>query len=356
MLDEALWEALRLEPGTLRRRSAFFRDYAESLTRPPDPDLDELIQRAGAGAHDGEAVTWLEEPPQTEGDELEVAAGETPRRELRGFDLAIQGDALREAAVAALTLDVEQGLELLRRSGRAYADAGVPYGMFLLTVADPDADAPWRAAVTLMNAWPQPPEPQVGDSIEGQPTLELDEDRPPPRLDSETEAARDPAQYLYLMLAARQDPAVDREYREFFRSLSDHPYARSPVSVGSTGLPLAEWWDLAEALGGHGEPELAAHEALRTRLRGFAEEHGRLLARAQLTDQWTEGHAPVDVVDLDIAATTCLATKRMLADNAVPWNVDDLARVTPLARASLLVGIQMAGWDEERGAGDRTRF
>jgi hypothetical protein len=350
MLDDALWQALRLKPATLESRGAFFLQYAESLTQALAPDLHDLIRRAEVGdARDDEPLTWLEELHEDNDEDIDAVAGELPRRKPRGFDLAIQADALREAALAMLTVDVQEGLGLLRRSGNAYAAANVPYGIFLLALADPAEGAPTEAALTLVRAWPRPPEPDLAPSVDrpgDESERERPEDRLPPVLDSVAAAARDPAQQLYLALAARQDPHLDREYRELFDRFVEQPQARSSVAVGSAGLPLGDWWSLVSELPSLAEPDDQVRADMRARLREFAIEHGRQLARAQGTALWDDGRAAVDIVDLDVAGATCLAVRRMRFAGVTPLSEDDFADVEGLGMVSLSVGLDMAREDE----------
>ncbi len=164
----------------------------------------------------------------------------------------------------------------------------------------------------------------------------------PPLLGGVAAAARDPVQQLYLALAVRQDPHLDREYGELFGLFAEQPQARSVVAVGSSGLPLRDWWSLVSELASLAPERESVRSDVRTRLRDFATEHGRQLARAQGTAQWGDGRAAVDVVDLDVAGAACLAVRRMRFADMPPLSEDDFADVEPLARVSLSIGIQMA--------------
>lgn len=341
MLADALWAALRLEPATLERRGAFFVKYRESLTQSPDPAVDDLIRRAEVGDVPEEPLTWLEDF-EAKADVLESQEG----RDLHGFERAIEADALREAALATLTINVQEGVKLLGQSGDAYRRADIPYGMFLLALTDPNSRAPTQAALTLVRAWPGAPD---GERMlhPDQPEQERPEDRPPPRLDTVATAARDPAQQLYLALATRQDPHLDREYQLLFDRFAEQPEARSSVAIGSTGLPLSDWWGLVLELTSLADANRHTRDNVRARLRYFATEHGRQLERAQRTAQWSSGRAPVDIVDLDIAGATCLVARRMRFAGLTPLTQDDFADLGALAMVSLSVGIEMAREDDE---------
>jgi hypothetical protein len=345
MLDDALWAALRLEPATLERRGAFFLKYRESLRQSLDPAVDGLIRRVEVGDVPEERLTWFED---FEVEDLESVASHEGR-DLHGFEWAIEADALREAALATLTIDVQEGLSLLRQSGSAYRLANIPYGMFLLAVADPNSEASTEAALTLVRAWPE--------ALDGERMLRVDrpeqerpEDRPPPRLDTVATAARDPAQQLYLALATRQDSHPDREHQRLFDRFAEQPEARSSVAIGSTGLPLSDWWGLVLELAALADANQHTRDNLLARLQYFAIEHGRQLERAQRTAQWSSGRAPVDIVDLDIAGATCLVVRRMRFADLTPLTLDDFADLGALAMVSLSIGMDMAREDEEQAS------
>jgi hypothetical protein len=346
MLADSLWRALHLEPATLEGRSAFFLKYVESLTQALDPDLDEIIRRAEVEhTSEGEQLTWLEEFYDGNDEDLDAVVSDLPRREPRGFDLAIRADALREAALATLAVNVQEGRRLLQRSGDAYVAADMPYGLFLRALADPAGGASTRAALTLMRAWPPPPRYDKAlraDRHAGESERERPEDRVHPALDSIAAAARDPAQQLYLVLATRQDAELDREYRELFDRFAQQPHAQSPVAVGSTGISLDQWWSLVSELTSLVDAEDQIRANLEMRLRDFASEHGRQLARAQGTVQWHDARAAVDIVDLDIAGATCVAVRRMQSIGMTPFTKDDFDDIEPLAMVSLSVGLDMA--------------
>jgi len=344
MLDDALWDALRLEPAMLERRGAFFLKYRESFTQSLDPSVDDLIRRVEVRDVPAERLSWLEEV-ERETQDLDSFTSQE-RRDLDGFERAIEADALREAALATLTINVRDGVNLLGQSGTAYGRADIPYGMFLLALTDPNSRAPAEAALTLVRAWPEAPE--------GDPELHLDrseqerpEDRLPPQLDAVATAARDPAQQLYLALTTRQDPYLDRESQRLFDRFAEQPEAQSSVAIGSTGLPLSDWWGLVSELTSLVDANQHTRENLRARLRDFAIEHGRQLERAQRTAQWYSGRAPVDIVDLDIAGATCLVVRRMRFADLTPLTLDDFADLGPLAMVSLSVGMDMAREDDE---------
>jgi hypothetical protein len=347
MLPDALWEALRLEPRTLQRRADFFLAYAESLTQILDPDLDDLIERAEVGDwHEAVGLIWL--GFEAEGDEDPDDVGiELIRREPSGFDVAVRADALREAALAEIAIDAQRGLEFLHQSGKAYEAAGIPYGLFLRALVDPAGDAPTVAGSTLTRAWSPPDADGESAYADDRP-----EDRVGPPLDGIAAVARDPAQQLYLALATRQDPGLDDQYRRLFNIFAEQPQAQSSVAVGTTGLPLSEWWGLVWELSSFEYASEQTRADVEARLRGFAIEHGRQLSRAQRTAQWHEGRAGVDIVDLDVAAATCLASRRMRVAGVPPLTDDDFADVDPLAMVSLSVGLAMARNDEDSaGAG-----
>jgi hypothetical protein len=344
MLDDALWDALRLEPAMLERRGAFFLKYRESLTQSLDPSVDDLIRRVEVGDVPAERLSWLEEV-ERETQDLDRFTSQK-RRDLDGFEHAIEADALREAALATLTINVRDGMNLLGQSGSAYGRADIPYGVFLLALADPNSRASTEAALTLVHAWPE--------VLGGERTLRLDrpererpEDRLPPRLDAVATAARDPAQQLYLALAARQDPHLDREFRRLFDRFAEQPEAQSSVAIGSTGLPLSDWWRLVLELTSLADANQHTRDNLRARLRYFAIEHGRQLERAQRTAQWYGGRAPVDIVDLDIAGVTCIVVRRMRFAGVAPLSEEDFAGVEDLAMVSLSVGLEIAREDED---------
>jgi hypothetical protein len=353
MLADALWDALNLDPATLERRSAFFMKYVESLTRGQDPSVDDLILRAELGNLDGGTpLTWLEAPRLE--DELSGLAAERTSGSSTAAEHAVRADALREAALAALPIDVPGGVGLLRSSGRAYKDAEVPYAAFLIALADPDERAAVGAALTLIRAWPGPPDPdRLAHSTHSTHSTDAPNepgpgpaDYQPPLLDGLTAAARDPAQQLYLALAVCQHHLLAREYSQLFDRLVAQPFGRSAIPFGTTGIALRDWWSLVSELSALGVDD-ALRDRLRTRLRDFAAAHGRQLAYAQGTAEWSQGRAAVDIVDLDIAGATCLAVRLMRLAGLTPLNEDDFADVEPLAMVSLAIGLSMARGDDE---------
>jgi hypothetical protein len=361
MLTPALWDALGLDPEVLERRGSFFSMYVESLTQVLDPEVDDLIRRAelgglrrdGDGEVEGDApLTWLEAPQLDDGEPGGFSA-ERPLDSRSAMGHAVQADALREAALATLPLDVQRGLYLLRESGHAYADAEMPYAQFLTALADPGEENADMAAQTLARAWPEP------SGLEWMARMERPLDDPdfspadyqPPLLDGLTTAARDPAQQLYLALAACQTPRSARERGELLGRVYAQPLGRSTIPFGTTGIALTDWWRLVSEMSALGRAGEEAREGLRARLRFFAVEHGRQLAYAQRTAGWSEGRAPVDIVDLDVAGATCLAVRLMRPAGLRPLDEDDFADLDPLAIVSLAIGLSIArGDDEPEGA------
>jgi hypothetical protein len=321
MLNEDIWEALRLSPVVVRERSNYFEMYANSVTAVFAPDVDTLIDEARAGAvPTDEPFTWLEEP----GEDERLTPSAPVLREARGFDQAIAADALREAGRALLMLDIPHGLGLLDRAGPAYAAAGVPYGWFLQAFVNHRDEAPFVAGSMLARAWAQVEDDDAHarpfDGVENGDPWDPNLDRAPRRLAPELAAARVPPQMLSLLLATHQDADSAAGSDAAWGVLGDQPVVRSAVAVGATGLPLEDWWTFLQAI------DAEDYYRVRTQLRLFASAHGRQLSQAQRTSQ-------------------CLAVRRQRAAHSATVTADDFTDLEPLALVSISVGLAVADAD-----------
>ena len=155
------------------------------------------------------------------------------------------------------------------------------------------------------------------------------------------------SQQIHLMLAVASSAEIASEYRGLVTALAELPAARSAAAFGSAGATLAEWWRFAIELLQFGEQLPEEREWLRQRVARFATPHGQQLERAQLdSTHWRSLHSSVDLVDLDVAGTLCLVNRR-LAVHGDPLSADDFDDITPLARLSVHVGIEMSRPEDE---------
>ena len=332
MLSDDLWEELGLEPDVLRQRAWFFSAYAGAVAEHPRLDVDARADSAPLTPRgDAPRLVAFGDMPPEEGARVSHDAplvAQSP-----WMERAEMADAWREAALAALPVEIPEGMDYLTKAGYAYLAAGSPYGLFLRVVTDESySEAAWVAAEYLHSSIPSSPEAASGGSRE----------------EPLGSATRVPAQQLALLFAAASNIAVAQEYRRFGERLLEAPQAKSSTSFGSTGVALGEWWGLGVDLfmvDGHGA---GRRSRLRDRMAHLGTIHGEMLERARWDRfHWRTARARVDLLDLDLATIVCLADRRLRAEGDVPLSARDFADIAPLARVSLEIGIQMAAGNDE---------
>jgi hypothetical protein len=323
MLPPELWEALGLDPRIVCERAEFFEAFAGLVDEPAQPEPAHLAEISRAeGALPG--LEAFGDPPGL-GDEArmeEVDYAPAPRPPWQRAGIA--ADSLRQAAMARLLLDAEEGLRLLEAAGRRYMEASRPFGLLLLSVAGPEPAASEMAAAELTR-W-----------LDGG-----DRKVPAPE-------PLDYPQQIYLALAAASTPRRMQVRIELPGDFAHQPGARSATPIGTGGQSAASWWDFATQLLAGANPALPGpdREGTARRLVGLADGHGEQVERSQLDSyHWRNYGEGVDLLDLEVVAAVTLAN-RQLAAGGEPLTQDLLAPASPAAMVSLQVGLEVSGRDE----------
>jgi hypothetical protein len=199
----------------------------------------------------------------------------------------------RLAAQHAALVDARWATRLAVRAGMAYVAAGLPFGLFLLTGLLDDQ--------TLRDST------VVRDLVV------------PFREPDATEAVHHPVQLTYLLLAAASRPWLRDPLRQTLSGADQRLAAHGLYPIGSQGLPLGEYVELANAMryddetigprsGGGSAREIAA------RLAGLHRAHAAILRAAQRNRYlWRQGASPVNIIDLEQVAMSGLALRHR------PW-------------------------------------
>jgi hypothetical protein len=310
MVDDWLWEALNLDREDVARRGRFFSSYAKVAQQR---QIQSLIEMSAAGEFEGPGLLAFEEPPGLTEDDGILEPLDTRISRPLWVEAAAEGDALREAAMANLLLDVDAGFDALRQAAQAYGHANPPYALFLasLTGADPGPIAE-RAAEML---------------------------------DTDTEARLPttllPAQQVYLLIVMGAFSERVRGPSDLAARLGDHPAATSGASFGTTGAPIADWWALASGLLAGNQSTKGSRDWLRVSFTRLGIAHGEQLRRAQLDGHhWGALHSPIDLVDLDLAGTIALVNRGLRVHDS-SLDGDDFAQLPPLAQVSIRVGLEL---------------
>jgi hypothetical protein len=332
-LDDRHWEALALDAVDVEALQRFLEGYVETLDEPL-PDVAWLLdrQRLGPPLADGlipyeDADGWFGGgwgggPAAPPGGPGGPGGPSEPAFERWGWQRAgAAADALRGAACAALmTGRTDEGIRLLLAAAGLYLRMGVPYGCFVGVAAFPDRELAELAARLLERTSGQ--EQALAGAEE--------------RFDA---ALQVPVQRLYLLLAVAGHPELRAAS---MRALASASHLIGPAPLGSSAAPLVEWWWIARLLGRLTEDRDEARAILVGVLAEFARRHGRQLTIAQVDrHHWRRIVAPVDLVDLDLAAVTCFAARGVAALRLEPLTLAEFA-VEPLAEISLAVGLQLA--------------
>jgi hypothetical protein len=279
--------------------------------------------------------------PSIEDDQSKLVPGGPPLvRRPDWITYAEQADAWREAALAALPLDIDAAMTYLASAARAYQAADVPYGLFLQALSrESGTDAAWSAGRYIQSSFPQrDSKPERGRSD-----------------DALTLAAQVPAQQLVLLFAAASDVGWVEEHRQFGEWLSNLPQARSSAAFGSSGVPFSEWWAMAIEFFRMDASTSDRRDRIRDRIGRIATTHGELLGQAQLDRfHWRSGRARVALVDLDLAAVICLINRRLQAEEGMPLSMAEFEEITQLGKVSLQIGLEMASGDDPRPTDTKT--
>lgn len=222
-----------------------------------------------------------------------------PLTEEPAFSVAADAaTSLREAGQWLLYLDPGRAADLLAHSGRLFRDMGQPFGLYLLAMTgDVDRDPPyamvgkmldvvgrgWTAADDGPDAWP---------------------------------ALRHPQQQTYLLLAAAGSRPLRDEFRYPLEQITENSvHRRGVLPVGALGTPIRYLWDVARHLAAE-RPESV--RVVSQHLVGMCRRYAETMALAQVnTYLWSNGAAPVDVGDVDIAGIAALTARRYGGDTVL---------------------------------------
>ncbi len=266
---------LGLAEGSLRQQAEFFVAYAEMLESrspgsPRTGDDDDVWARIA-----NPAQRWLGE--------------------------ATLASTYRLAAQYAALVDARWSTELTVRAGRAYLDAGMPFGLFLLTGVLEDQIVRNDFVRSALLA------PLSAGTAEG--------------------ALADPAQQAYLLLAAASRPWLRDFFGEPVGNMLRRLDAHGLYPVGPQSIPLEAYLSLARTMlsdesGNAGMSRLSDQLAVLGRAQVAS-----LRAARQNRYLWERGAASVNVVDLEYVAMTGLALRHD------PTWFDELSRSTTDALA-----------------------
>lgn len=239
--------------------------------------------------------------------------------------------ALREAAQWALLVDPQPAATLLRRAGDQFLHLGQAFGAYLEELAGGREHGASSVVLTqALRAMSDRPQDFEGDY---QPMPEI-------RLQQQQQA--------YLVVAASAVVAMQSDNASGLAGVLDENLERSPhntgvLPVGSLGTPIHRFWSVARHLLGDSSRdifEIARH------LVAMCQAYEEAISLARANDHlWSNGAAPVDIADLDIAGIAALTTRRFNGDRLE----GALAEATlgrglgPIARVPVDLGISLAG-------------
>lgn len=316
-LPERLWEALRLDPSTVAARARFYRAYAE-LEEPPFDvrDLAELMRdRPPPGGFGPRVINLTGKEAGAVGQRLREI--QRPRGGGPWVRPAEVADALRNAAVAELLLDVQTGRATLLETSRGYSELGLPFGDFLAVAAMGDRERSISAA-ELLGALLS--DSQITDTgLLGSAALAT------------------PAQQRYLLLTAAPDAT------DLWPRLAEAPQAHQTAAVGATSQPFSTWWRLGSLLSHLESDAEGIRRELARIIAELSEAHSRQLQLAAADDHhWSTGRAQTDLIDLDLAGAVAISARIMRQREIRPWRFEsDFPALSPLASISLQIGLQL---------------
>jgi hypothetical protein len=287
-------DALGLDLVALQSRTGFYWSYARNLERGRTSDGADTIW----GRLANPAQPWL--------------------------GPAMIASSYRNAAQYAELFDTRLAVELMLHASRAYLDAGAAFGLFLAAGAMSD-DALRQA---------------------GGPRELRNLTRPDAAVQFTSQAADDPVQQAYLLLAVVARPVLREQFpgepEVVLRRLSS--YGLEPV--GAEGIPLDQYLDIARLMlenpvtardPGAMLPEDLARE-MAIRLAAIGRAHAAALHANRRNDHlWRSAAAPVNIVDLEQTALFGLCagpdsrrSRQVLGQVADLVADDEFAQVTSL--------------------------
>ncbi|HET7416360.1 MAG TPA: hypothetical protein VFJ61_01880 [Solirubrobacterales bacterium] len=340
MLADGLWHELGLEPQAVRARADFFEAFAKLVAEPSSPQPRQLAElsrftdpRPGLEAFGN--PPGAEDMDRFEDGERELPAAALADWQREGFE----ADALRQAAIAALLVDTERGLELLRQASERFRAIDPAFALFLRAAVDPSSGIAANLARRRLRAH------YLAGDYPGVAT------------------ALGQAGEIHLALAASSvTGTADPETYNLFIA---QPGGRSPAPFGTGGAAVFEWWGFAASLlsGALQMPIPRDRRFLATELVHLARGHGRQLVSARLDSfHWRKFAGIPDLIDLEVACAVCLVNRQLAALESEPLSSAEFeeltdvrlespvdARQLSLAQISLQVGVEMTRPDEELG-------
>ena len=233
--------------------------------------------------------------------------------------------SLRAAGQWAMLLDPERAVSLFKASAQIWHRMGYGFGTFLLAAFAP-SDLSYRE---MVNRLAQVAQPYTRGDIQ------------PDREQVVLEPLLHPQQQVYLLLA---ETGMSRQMdlpREDLRSFADQsPHRQGVAPMGSLGTPLRVYWDIARHFLDSSDDRTAVLVAndLSEMARSYAEAINSAMANARL---WFNAASPVDVGNIDTAAISMIAARRLgfdLIRRHLELVTNDL---DPIARVPMELAIEM---------------
>lgn len=275
-----------------------------------------------------------------------LAELESTRSDDADLEFTLRADAasaLREAAQWTLLLEPEPATMLLRRASNQYRQLGLAFGAYL----DVLAGGREREVISfvLKQVLTQALR-EVSDS-----PLDVNEYQQMPEIRLQQQ------QQAYLVMAASAvstqptDASLSVDILRVPNSdlaealdatLETSPHNTGVLPVGSLGTPIHRFWSVARHLRSeHSRDILEIARHLIAMCRAYEE----AISLAHTNDYlWSNGAAPVDIADLDIAGISTLTTRRFGRDRLEGAITDaTLGRgLSPIARIPVELGISLA--------------
>jgi hypothetical protein len=161
-------------------------------------------------------------------------------------------------------------------------------------------------------------------------------------------AARNPVQQAYLLLALAGDPQAGTETRQAAEDLAPLPPASAGIPIGPQRSPIGEYRRFASLLEELRQPDRERLDGIRWELETLLIDHARrfeasVVAAWEDPYHWQELRAPIDVVDLDLAAKAALADAVLNETGAGTLEPlrGRLENLPPLARMPIELGIRL---------------
>jgi hypothetical protein len=233
--------------------------------------------------------------------------------------------SLRAAGQWAILLDPERAVSLFRVSAQIWHRMGYGFGTFLLAAFAP-GELSYGEMVDRLNRIAQP---YTQDNIQADSQQGL------------LEPLLYPQQQVYLLLA---ETGMSRQMdlpAGVIRSFADQsPHRRGVAPVGSLGTPLRVYWDIARHFLDSNDDRTAALVArtLSEMARSYAEAIDSAMANERL---WFNAASPVDVGNIDTAAISMVAARRLGFDLTRQHLESVTDNLNPIARVPLELAIEM---------------